>query len=106
MRDAWADISGFRGVRRTIFLVSTPRIAIVMQITQQVSMLSESARGVSIIWWAPFDERGAKYADWSASWSIRGHAGWFCVDAAQIGCAVGAKRRLARAIIVPLCQPV
>jgi 4-hydroxy-tetrahydrodipicolinate synthase len=54
-----AYISDFRGVGRTIFLVSTPRIAIVMQITQEVSMLSESARGVYIISVTPFDERGA-----------------------------------------------
>src|SRR5262249_61557345 len=59
MCDAWAYISDCRGVGRTIFLVSTPRIAIVMQITQEVSMLSESARGVYIIAVTPFDERGA-----------------------------------------------
>src|SRR5215475_12012561 len=59
MCDAWAYISDCRGVGRTFFLVSTPRIAIVMQITQEVSMLSESARGVYIISVTPFDERGA-----------------------------------------------
>src|SRR5215468_8386390 len=59
MCDAWAYISDCRGVGRTIFLVSTPRIAIVMQITQEVAMLSESARGVYIISVTPFDERGA-----------------------------------------------
>src|SRR5262249_51985134 len=57
--DALAYSSDCRGVGRTIFLVSTPRIAIVMQITQEVSMLNESARGVYIISVTPFDERGA-----------------------------------------------
>src|SRR5262249_51427691 len=59
MCDAWAYISDCRGVGRTIFLVSTPRIAIVMQISQEVMMLNESARGVYIISVTPFDERGA-----------------------------------------------
>src|SRR6202030_3453498 len=43
----------------TIFLASTRRTAIVTAISQEVSMLNESARGVYIISVTPFDERGA-----------------------------------------------
>jgi hypothetical protein len=49
MRDAWHISPIFEALGEPFSFVSTPRIAIVMQIAQQVSMLSESARGVSII---------------------------------------------------------